>query len=556
MSHLRSFITVIIALPIYSFGETTPKLELTSLRTPRMAAQTFHSYASGSARRNFSLAAQCFDLSQLNAASEEERILLGAQLAEMLISALDAKGYPINLHGLPDKTDATEGELALAVNAPQFRLQRVGEAWMLSSYSVSQIRPFYDSVISSQARWVLENMPTTLRKGILGVAYWQMIGLFAGLLLAFIAGRFTIYFCDQHLIKLAGKSRYQWDDDLVDAAGKPIGMMIFAGLLWSIFPNLQFGMRVSLVARVTCVSLFAFSAIWFFYRLVDVIAVYLAKLTEHTDTKLDDQLIPIIRKTLKTFVVLLGVIFTLQNLDIDVTSFITGLGIGGLAFALAAKDTLSNLFGSIMILIDRPFQIGDWVVIGNQEGTVEEVGLRSTRIRTFYKSQITIPNGTLATTNIDNMGRRDYRRIKTYISIQYDTPPDKIEAFIEGIRQIILANEFTWKDYFHIYLNQFNASSLDVLFYAFVETDDWGIELRERGRLFLEIIRLAEKLGVEFAFPTQTLHVDSFPGHARPATREEAAAEMARVAAGFGPGGGFARPESIDMKKLAEDGKQ
>jgi len=556
MNRLKSIIAVITVLPIFIYGELSQKLEPSVLRTPRMTAQTFHNYASGNAKRNFYLAAQCFDLSQLVAPSEEDRLRLGAQLAEVLISALDAKGYPINLYGLPDLPEVPEGELTFVSNAPQFRLMKVGETWLLSAYSVAQIRPFYDSVISSQARWILEHMPASLRKSVLGVAYWQMIGLFFVLLLTFIARRLTIYLCGNQLLKLAGKTRLQWDDDLVEAAARPIGLMVFAGLLGSLFPNLQFGMRVSQMARVTCVALFAYSAIWLFYRLVDVVAVYLAQLTERTDTKLDDQLIPILRKTLKTFVVLIGVIFTLQNLDVDVTSFIAGLGIGGLAFALAAKDTLSNLFGSIMILIDRPFQIGDWVVIGEQEGTVEEVGLRSTRIRTFYKSQITIPNANLATTNIDNMGRRDYRRIKTYISIQYDTPPDRIEAFIEGIRQIILANEFSWKDYFHVYLNQFNASSLDILFYAFVETNDWGIELRERGRIFLEIIRLAEKLNVDFAFPTQTVHIDSFPGHERPATREEALAEMATVAAEFGPGGGFARPESIDMKKLAGDRKK
>ncbi|MDA0836669.1 MAG: mechanosensitive ion channel family protein [Planctomycetota bacterium] len=556
MNRLKSIIAVITVLPIFIYGELSQKLEPSVLRTPRMTAQTFHNYASGNAKRNFYLAAQCFDLSQLVAPSEEDRLRLGAQLAEVLISALDAKGYPINLYGLPDLPEVPEGELTFVSNAPQFRLMKVGETWLLSAYSVAQIRPFYDSVISSQARWILEHMPASLRKSVLGVAYWQMIGLFFVLLLTFIARRLTIYLCGNQLLKLAGKTRLQWDDDLVEAAARPIGLMVFAGLLGSLFPNLQFGMRVSQMARVTCVALFAYSAIWLFYRLVDVVAVYLAQLTERTDTKLDDQLIPILRKTLKTFVVLIGVIFTLQNLDVDVTSFIAGLGIGGLAFALAAKDTLSNLFGSIMILVDRPFQIGDWVVIGEQEGTVEEVGLRSTRIRTFYKSQITIPNANLATTNIDNMGRRDYRRIKTYISIQYDTPPDRIEAFIEGIRQIILANEFSWKDYFHVYLNQFNASSLDILFYAFVETNDWGIELRERGRIFLEIIRLAEKLNVDFAFPTQTVHIDSFPGHERPATREEALAEMATVAAEFGPGGGFARPESIDMKKLAGDRKK
>ena len=116
---------------------------------------------------------------------------------------------------------------------------------------------------------------------------------------------------------------------------------------------------------------------------------------------------------------------------------LTGLGIGGLAFALAAKDTLSNLFGSLTVLIDKPFRIGDWVNIGGIEGIIEEVGLRSTRIRTFYDSLITVPNGTLTNVHVDNYGQRRSRRLNTKIGVQYDTPPERLEAFCEGIRELI-----------------------------------------------------------------------------------------------------------------------
>jgi small-conductance mechanosensitive channel len=116
---------------------------------------------------------------------------------------------------------------------------------------------------------------------------------------------------------------------------------------------------------------------------------------------------------------------------------LAGLGIGGIAFALAAKDTVENLFGSVTVLVDRPFQVGDWVVIGDQEGTVEEIGFRSMRLRTFYNSRITIPNSLLVKSAVDNLGARRYRRVKCMIGVQYDTPPDRIEAFCEGIRELI-----------------------------------------------------------------------------------------------------------------------
>ena len=175
--------------------------------------------------------------------------------------------------------------------------------------------------------------------------------------------------------------------------------------------------------------------------------------------------------------------------------------------ALASKDSISNFFGSVTVLVDRPFEIGDWVIAEGIEGTVESVGFRSTRIRTFYNSVITLPNSRLTTTVVDNMGRRRYRRVKTVIGVQYNTTPDQIDAFCEGIRELIRRNSCTRKDYFHVYFNNFSESSLDIMLYFFLRVPDWSTELRERHRLFTEILRLAHELKISFAFPTRTLHM-------------------------------------------------
>jgi MscS family membrane protein len=196
-----------------------------------------------------------------------------------------------------------------------------------------------------------------------------------------------------------------------------------------------------------------------------------------------------------------------QVLGTNVTALFASVGIGGLALALAAQDTVSNFFGSLMVIVDRPFQVGDWIKTGDVEGTVEEVGFRSTRIRTFYNSLITLPNSNLIKASVDNLGDRTYRRWSTRLGIAYDTPAEKIDAFCEGIRELVRRHPYTRKDYFHIYFNEFGADSLQILVYVFFFTPEWATELRERHRLGVDIIRLAREIGIEFAFPTQTLYL-------------------------------------------------
>ncbi len=253
---------------------------------------------------------------------------------------------------------------------------------------------------------------------------------------------------------------------------------------------------------------FTVAAVFTTSQIVDVICQYLEKKALESENKFDDVLIPLIRKSAKFLVYCFGLIFIGDSLTIDMKNILAGLGIGGIAFALAAKDTISNLFGSLTVLLDRPFSIGDWIVIDSKvEGTVVEVGLRSTRIKTFYDSIISVPNGSLINASVDNLGKRTYRRYNTKIGVQYDTPVEKIEAFCEGIRQIILAHKWTRKDYFHVYFNSMGDSSLQILLYLFWRVPDWSAELQERHRLLIDVLRLGRELGIEFAFPTQTLHI-------------------------------------------------
>jgi MscS family membrane protein len=310
-----------------------------------------------------------------------------------------------------------------------------------------------------------------------------------------------------------------------------MALVWWAGVLWLGLP-----VRVLAVLLIAVKFLAAASAVWGAYRVTDVLGEYFAERARGTETKYDDLLVPLVRKSIKIFIFAFGLVFVADNLNVNISSLLAGLGIGGLAFALAAQDTVKNLFGSLTVLLDKPFEVGDWVVIGDLEGTVEEVGFRSTRLRTFYNSLVTIPNANLIATAVDNLGARRYRRWKTTLSLTYDTPPERIEAFCEGVRELVRRHPHTRKDYFHVWANEYAAASLDVLLYVFFETPDWSAELRERHRLFLDILRLAKRVGVEFAFPTQTLHVHTHPaeedadgGSARPTVDE--ALEAGRAAA-------------------------
>jgi MscS family membrane protein len=207
----------------------------------------------------------------------------------------------------------------------------------------------------------------------------------------------------------------------------------------------------------------------------------------------------------------LAIVFILQNSGVAVSSVLAGLGLGGLAFALAAKDTVENFFGSLVLLTDRPFALGDWVVIDEVEGIVEEVGFRSTRVRTFYNSVVSVPNGKLAVSKIDNYGRRTRRRVKTTLGLTYGTPRVRMEEFVQRIRALLEADPQVWKGTIEVVLAGFGPSSLDVLVYFFLAVPDWHAELEHRGRLYLEFMRIAEEVGVSFAFPSTSVYVEALP---------------------------------------------
>jgi MscS family membrane protein len=251
--------------------------------------------------------------------------------------------------------------------------------------------------------------------------------------------------------------------------------------------------------------------VWFGVRLSDRGFALWAQRAIDTESRLDDQAIPILKKTVRVFLVLVGASLFLQNLGYSVGSLIAGLGLGGAALALASKDTLSNLFGAIVIFWDRPFAVGDWVELEGVEGTVEQVGLRTTRIRTFANSLITLPNMKLTTASINNWSKMEKRRIKMTIGVTYDATPEQLEAGVKAIQNIIVQMAEMKNDFYLVRFDAFGASSLNIFVYCFTETTVWADFLAVKEQFMLEIMRRFQEIGLSFAFPTQTVHVASMP---------------------------------------------
>lgn len=509
----RPFFVLLLAL--LSFSSEGALAQATSqtdpsrlLSTPRRAAHTFvHWQMQGHERPELA----ALTMGAKSGLTQDDRI----ELAKQLLKILDSRGHLIEFDRIPADAayeDSLSGmhQYILFSQLPQVYLERVDSLWMFSEATIDAIPGLYRATFSIFVDVVLDNLPQSFHKQWLGLYIWQYLALFFWILTGLVLRKLVEYFLEVYVHRLAAKTETKWDDYFIKAAEKPvsfIAMLIFFLLTYS---NLMLAVNINYYLRGALDIALSFSFVWFFYGMVNVFSEMLAEVTSKTESKLDEQLVPLLRKSLKVFVVVVGTLFIVQNSGYNVASVLAGLGIGGLAVALAARDTLANFFGSVTIFLDKPFQIGHWINVNGQEGIVEEVGFRTTRIRTFYNSLISVPNAVMASTAIDNLGMREFRRIRTVINLTYSTTPEQLEAFVEAIKGVVVSTPAMRKDFYEVHFNDFGSHSLDVLIYVFVKVANWHEELQERHNFFMKILDIAKETGVEFAFPTQTLHIDSF----------------------------------------------
>lgn len=358
------------------------------------------------------------------------------------------------------------------------------------------------------------------------IEFWQtysffgfsltQIALFFGLIILtfFVAKIFNIVLI-QFFEKQVGKTNTELDDNILDASKSPITWLIYITgcyfALISLNPVNEPIPLESIIKALTETSI-ALVITWLCFSLVDVFDDYVSK--KITNKKaIILHFFPLIKRSLKIAIAFIAVIIIVQNRGYSVTSLLAGFGVTGLAVGFAAKESIASIFGSFSLIVDHAYKIGDWIVVdksvcgSNVEGIVEDISLRSTKIRAFDNTVLMVPNNEMANATIKNVSMHKKRRIFEYIDITYGTSPEKIEQAVEICRQIVRTHP-EMDEYQQIHLNQMGTHSLKIIFYVFTKTTDWGEYLRIRQELFLSIIKEFNKLGVEFAFPTQTLHLN------------------------------------------------
>jgi MscS family membrane protein len=248
--------------------------------------------------------------------------------------------------------------------------------------------------------------------------------------------------------------------------------------------------------------------LWFLMRVVDAVAEQTSSVAEGTHSRMDDQLIPILRKLAKFLLVAIGIIFYMQSNGYPVSGILAGMGIGGLAMALAAQDSIAGIFASVVIFLDKPFMVEDFVEINGVAGTVEEIGIRSTRIRTAEKTLVTLPNKEIMDSNINNFSRRPMRRAETTVGVTYGTTPDKMRDLLGRLREMLDGDEMVDSGTIFVSFAGFGDSSLDIEMKYFITSADYRVWLERRELINLKIMDIVHDLGLDFAFPSTTVYLE------------------------------------------------
>jgi MscS family membrane protein len=350
-----------------------------------------------------------------------------------------------------------------------------------------------------------------------GNTIWRFLLVLLVVIATMAAGRIVQFAVNGYAERLAKKKGVSALTLLLKAIVKPLYVVIFAAGVYCAKIPLYFhdedgiGAAVNKGWTTTASVVAAIAVAYALYRLVDVIEYYLDHLVGKTETTLDDMLVPVVRKAMRITIAIIAAIYIVDNiLEQDVQSILVGAGVGGVAIALAAKDTIANFFGSITIFADRPFQMGEIVKIGEHRGPVEEVGFRSTRIRTTEGHLVTIPNSVIVNTAVENIGMRPFIRRTSNLTITYDSGHAKASKAVKIIKEVLAEAPEINTDPDRpprVYFSDFNDWSLNIYMSYWVKPPDFWLFNEVNERVNLEIMKRFEAEKIEFAFPSQTLYM-------------------------------------------------
>lgn len=540
MRHLAQFVLLYLVLCVPSYAQQGD--QTSPCANPRVAADTLFIWQRPESY-DLKKASQCLDADE----ASRERV------AVQLLQVLDARGIFVPVSSMSVDPDYTEDghahHVPLPDSFPELVLVRGEDAqWRYSRDTVDAVPRLYRETFSPVSLWFQNHLPSPFYKRFLTLFLWQY--LYGALLLAaaWLVGQGVRVLLRDQVRRAVRKLGMQLDATAYARTNGPLVLMCMIGIVSWGLTELQLPISVShLLHRGLRLALWLTLLVGI-SRFINLGAHVANAWASKTESKLDDQLIPLVRQAAQTALIIIGGLYLADAIGLDVWKLAAGVGIGGLAFALAAQDTVANLFGSVNIFVDRPFQIGDWVQVGSVEGVVEEVGFRSTRVRTFYNSVVTIPNSQITNANVDNFGLRNRRRCKLVLGLTYDTSPDLLQAYVEGVRAILAAHPDVEKTY-EVHVYNLGDSAIEILVYYHLIVPGWHEELSARSQNILEFMRLAQHLGVSFAFPSTSLYLESTPEHPIATRPETTLSALESQVASFGPDGDQARPRGPEFQR-------
>ncbi len=333
----------------------------------------------------------------------------------------------------------------------------------------------------------------------------EWIIAFSIILFTIVIARLAYLLLSRVLKVFTGKTKTKLDDLLVQKLETPaVFLIILIGLNFAL-ERLHFGVKLELYVHRSFIFLTTISITWFLVRVAyALIEEYLRPYSQRSGSNMDEQVVMLTERGSGILLWMFGIIAGLNNAGFDVGALIAGLGIGGLALALAAQDTVKNIFGGLMVFLDKPFKLGDRIKIGDFDGFVDYIGIRSTRLRTLENRIVTIPNAQFGDSPIENITVEPSRKIITKLGLEYDTSPEKLEEAMRILKVIATECPLVHSDEIHIFFENLNAYSLDIKFIYFIKKE--SDILQAQNDINLEILRRFNASGLSFAFPSQTIY--------------------------------------------------
>ncbi|MDJ0855706.1 MAG: mechanosensitive ion channel family protein [Desulfobacterales bacterium] len=434
------------------------------------------------------------------------RPMIGGVILVMLVLG---PGFPAaHAAGSARSDDAREEskpgpEKELPYDVEEKRLDRAGEA------IGKGIEKIGDSAAEKLGRWV-----TT--EAFYDIRWFKLLICLTAVFAVLLAERVLRFVINTKIKTIPHQEGViSWLRMFFQAAGRPLSLFIWTygiyAALTPLFPHFKTADGANLVhavaQRAADIS-GTVAIVWFLFSLVQLLDARLKRWAASTASDIDEIIVPLVGKSLRLFIVIVGGMVIIKNLTgIEIGPLLASLGIGGLAVALAAKDSIANFFGTVTILFDKPFQVGERIVIETYDGVVESVGFRSSRIRTLTGHLVTIPNEKLVNSTVENIGKRPHIRWSTNFGITYDTPPEKVEEAV-AILEAILADHEGMNPEFppRVFFNGFNDWSLNIMVLMWYHPADyWNYQVCLQ-RICLEILRRFRAAGIDFAFPSRTVY--------------------------------------------------